>query len=80
MELLTPGIGLIFWQTVVFSIVFLFLLTFAWRPIADALKTRESFINDALRAAELAKEEMAQLKQDNELLLEEARRERDSML
>lgn len=80
MELLTPGIGLIFWQTIIFVIVFIFLLTFAWRPIADALKTREAFINDALRSAELAKEEMTQLKQDNELLLEEARRERDVML
>lgn len=80
MELLTPGIGLIFWQTVIFLIVFLVLLTFAWKPIANALKAREGFINDALKSAELAKEEMAQLKEDNEMLLDEARRERDTML
>ncbi|CAD5271265.1 MULTISPECIES: F0F1 ATP synthase subunit B [Imperialibacter] len=80
MELLTPGIGLIFWQTVIFIIVFIVLLTFAWRPIADALKAREGFINDALKSAELAKEEMAQLKEDNELLLEDARKERDHIL
>lgn len=80
MELLTPGVGLIFWQTVIFLIVFLVLLTFAWKPIANALKAREGFINDALKSAELAKEEMAQLKEDNEMLLDEARRERDTML
>lgn len=80
MELLTPAIGLIFWQTVIFLIVFLVLLTFAWKPIANALKAREGFINDALKSAELAREEMVQLKEDNELLLDEARKERDQML
>lgn len=80
MELLTPGIGLIFWQTLIFVFVFLILLTFAWKPIASALKAREGFISDALKSAELAKEEMAQLKEDNEMLLDEARKERDQML
>lgn len=80
MELVTPGIGLIFWQTVVFLIVFLILASFVWKPIVSALKTRESQIDDALKAAELAKEEMAQIKADNEYLLQEARAERDQIL
>ena len=80
MELVTPGIGLIFWQTVVFITVFLILAAFVWKPIAGALKTRESQIEDSLKAAELAKEEMAQIKADNEYLLQEARAERDKIL
>ena len=80
MELLTPGIGLIFWQLVVFLVVFFILLTFVWKPVANALKAREGFISDALQSAELAKHEMAQLKADNEVLLDEARRERDVIL
>lgn len=80
MELLTPGIGLIFWQLVVFLVVFFILLTFVWKPVANALKAREGFISDALQSAELAKQEMAQLKADNEVLLDEARRERDVIL
>ncbi len=79
-ELVTPGIGLIFWQTVVFLIVFLILAVFVWKPIAGALKARESKIDDALKAADLAKEEMEQIKSDNEYLLQEARAERDKIL
>lgn len=80
MELVTPGIGLIFWQTIVFLIVFGILAAFVWKPIASALKARESQIEDALRAADLAKEEMEQIKSDNEYLLQEARAERDKIL
>ena len=80
MELVTPQIGLIIWQTIVFLIVFGILALFVWRPISDALRTRESFIQDSLDAAENAKKEMAQLKDDNEYLLQEARRERDQII
>lgn len=80
MELVTPNIGLIIWQTVVFLIVFGILATFVWRPIVDALRAREGFISDSLEAAENSKKEMAQLKEDNEYLLQEARIERDNML
>ncbi len=78
--MVTPEIGLLFWQLVVFLIVFLVLTTFVWKPIAGALKARESQISDALKAAEVAKEEMAQIKADNEYLLQEARIERDLLL
>ncbi len=80
MELLTPGIGLIFWQFVIFLIVFFILRSLAWKPIMGALKAREAMIGDSLKAAELAKEEVAQIKADNEYLLQEAREEREKML
>ncbi len=80
MDLVTPDIGLIFWQTIVFILVFAVLAAFVWKPVASALKTRETAIADSLKAAELAKEEMAQIKEDNEYLLQEARIERDNML
>lgn len=80
MELVTPGIGLIIWQSVVFLIVFAILALKVWKPITEALKARNGFINDSLKAAEAAKEEMKQLKADNEYLLKEARIERDNML
>lgn len=80
MELVTPGLGLIIWQLVVFLAVFGILAAFVWRPITDALRTRESFIQDSLDAAENAKKKIEELKQDNEYLLEEARIERDKMI
>lgn len=80
MELVTPGIGLIFWQSITFLIVLGVLAAFVWKPITEALRTREGFIADSLNAAEKAKEKIQRLKEDNEYLLEEARIERDKMI
>lgn len=80
MELVTPDLGLLFWQTATFLVVLLVLSKFAWKPIMEGLKEREQSIENALSEAKKAKEEMANLKADNEKLLNEARRERDKML
>ena len=80
MELVTPHIGLVFWMTLSFAIVLFILGKFAWKPIMKALKEREESIEGALRAADKAKEEMAQLTFSNEQLMREAKEERDSML
>ena len=80
MELLTPGSGLLFWQIVVFVSLLLLLKTFAWQPILHSLKIREESIQEALDSAKEAKEEMSQLKAENEKLLQEARIERDKIL
>ena len=80
MDLITPAFGLIFWQTLIFLVVLLILGKFAWKPILGALKSREESIDEALRSAELAKEEMTSLKADNEKLLAEAKQERDKMI
>ena len=80
MELLTPSIGLIFWTTLIFVILFLLLAKFAWKPILSAVNEREAHIEDALNQAKKAREEMAYLKNENEKILQQAREERDAML
>lgn len=80
MQLLTPGVGLIIWQTIVFILLFILLAKLAWKPIISSLKERERSIQDALDTAEKARQEMSQLKADNEKLLQEAREERDRIL
>ncbi|HEX8039408.1 MAG TPA: F0F1 ATP synthase subunit B [Chryseosolibacter sp.] len=80
MQLLTPGIGLIFWQIIVFVLLFLVLAKLAWKPIINSLKDRERSIQEALDTAEKARHEMSQLKADNEKLLHDAREERDRIL
>jgi F-type H+-transporting ATPase subunit b len=80
MDLLTPGTGLLFWQSVVFISLFLFLGKFAWKPIIGALNEREASIREALESAEKAKAEMAALQAGNEKLLKEAREERDRIV
>jgi F-type H+-transporting ATPase subunit b len=80
MDLVTPGLGLIVWQTVLFLIILFLLGKFAWKPILGALSEREKAISDALASAKLAKLEMENLKAANEKLLQEARLERDKIL
>ena len=80
MDLVTPDIGLIFWTTVSFAILYFILAKFAWKPILGAVNEREKSIKDALSAAEMAKEEMASLKADNEKILKEAKLQRESLL
>lgn len=80
MDLITPGTGLIFWQLFGFLGLLFILIKFAWKPMLAALDEREGSINNALKAAETARNEMANLKAENEKLLAEARLERDTIL
>ena len=78
--MIEPGIGLLFWMTLTFIILLFLLAKFAWKPILNAVNDREVSIIDALNQAKLAKQEMTQLKEDNERILREARAERDGIL
>ena len=80
MDLITPDYDLFVWQVVVMIILIFLLTKFAWKPVMKAVGEREASINDALASAEKAKEEMANLKADNEKMLQQARAERDEML
>lgn len=78
--LLTPAAGVVIWTTIAFLTVLFILRKFAWKPILKGLKDREESIDNALSAAERARNEMASLQADNERLLQEARVERDRIL
>lgn len=80
MDLITPQLGLLFWQTVLFLLLLFILTKFAWKPIMSGLREREDSIESALRMADQAKTEMQQLKAGNEKLLADARQERDRMM
>ena len=79
MQLVTPDIGLLFWMLVSFLIVFFILKKYAWKPILNMLQEREESIEQALKTAEKAREEMAQLKANNERFLNEAHAEREKI-
>jgi F-type H+-transporting ATPase subunit b len=67
-------------QTILFLLIILLMVKFAWKPIMNALNEREEGIQGALDAAEKAKLDMQNLQADNEKLLKEARAERESMI
>ena len=80
MQLVTPGIGLLFWMLVSFSLVMYILAKYAWKPIMKGIHQREDTIEKALEAANDAKKEMLQLKVGNEQLLRDAKDERDALM
>ena len=80
MDLVTPGFGLIFWTSVVFIILLVLLKRMAWTPILNNVDARNKSIEEALEAAKNARNEMSNLKADNDRILKEARAQRDEML
>jgi len=80
MEILLPQLGLFFWALILFLLLFILLRKFAWKPIMQSIKDRETTIQNSLDEAKNAREEMANLQADNERLLAEARAERDALL
>lgn len=80
MELVTPAIGLIFWTTVVFTLLVLLLKKFAWKPILSAVDERNKSIKDSLAQAEKARSEMSELTANNEKIIAQAKLDRDIIL
>ena len=80
MELVTPAIGLIFWTTVVFTLLVLLLKRFAWKPILSAVDERNQSIKNSLAQAEKARNEMSELTANNEKIIAQAKVDRDVIL
>ncbi len=66
MNILDVNFGLVFWTIVNFGIFFLILMKFGSKPIANALRSREDNINNAIASAEKANEEAKRLLQESE--------------
>lgn len=80
MELINPGIGLLFWMLVAFGILLFILGKFVWPPVLRALHEREESIEQSLHQAEQARDEMKALLFNNEKLRIEAEEERDKLI
>lgn len=80
MNLVTPDIGLIFWQGITFLVVLFILSKYAWKPIMKALRDREDSIQNALDEAATARKEVDELKKSQANMEEAARIEKDRIL
>jgi F-type H+-transporting ATPase subunit b len=79
-SLTSPAIGTLIWSTLIFGLFFLILTKFAWKPILNAVKSRDEMIRGSLESAEKAKLEMLKLQSDNETIIRKAREEREVIL
>lgn len=80
MGLFLPESGTIFWMVIIFGIVLIILKKFAWKPILNALHEREANIEKAMKAAEVAHREIANVKADKKAIKAEAQREKEQIL
>ena len=80
LDLVTPGIGLIFWTSVVFLLLVFILKKFAWKPILDAVEKRSNSIEKAINAADEAKASIEQLNIERDKIKKESLAERDALL
>lgn len=72
--------GLFIIQTIIFLVLLFVLGKFAWKPILNAIQEREVTIVDSLNQAKLARQEVQNLKTENEQIIREAKVERDAIL
>lgn len=75
-----PSPGLAVWSLVIFTLFWIIAGKFAFKPIAKALEKRQQDIQHALDSAKLAREEVSDMKAENEKLLAQTREERSKIL
>ena len=80
MELVNPGVGVIFWMALSFGLLLLILGKFVWPPVMRSLNEREDRIEEALLAADRTREEMENMVFSNQQLMLEAKEERDRLI
>ncbi len=80
MELIMPGLGVIFWMTVAFAVVLYILRKFAWKPILSTIKTREDNIRRSLARAEKIEKEVAELNETKERIISETNDEKVNII
>ncbi len=80
MELVSPGIGFVFWMTLSFGLVLFILRKFAWKPILSTIKERENYIANSIRHSKKIHRELQELDQTKEKLLNQARDRADEMI
>ena len=80
MGLLTPDPGLLFWMLVTFGVVFFLLAKYGFPIIIKAVEDRKAYIDNSLKSAREANEQLANVKQESEKILAQAREEQNRRL
>ena len=78
--LVQPDPGLFIWTILTFLALAFLLAKFAWRPLLEALDTRQQGIRKALDDAQTAKRELEQLEQQSVQILRKARADAEAMM
>ena len=80
MGLLTPDPGLLFWMIIVFGVVFFILAKYGFPVIIKMVEDRKAYIDNSLKAAREANEQLANVKAEGEKILAQAHEEQARIL
>ncbi|WP_110493417.1 F0F1 ATP synthase subunit B [Candidatus Karelsulcia muelleri] len=80
MDLITPSLGLIFWQSIIFLLTFIILRKFAWNPINNFIEKREKNIIHSINEAEKAKEKIKNFKNKKKKIRIKAEKKKQKIL
>ena len=72
--------GLFIWTIVTFLVLLTVLAKFAWRPLLDALETRQNAIRKSLDDAQQAKGELERLNAESARIIQQARIDADAIV
>lgn len=79
-SILTPDLGLLFWMALAFLVVFIVLGKYGFPAITQMVESRKQYIDDSLRKAHEASERLANIRQEGEAILLEARQKQTEIL
>lgn len=80
MGLLTPDPGLLIWMLITFGVVFFILAKYGFPVVIKMVDERKAYIDNSLKAAREANEQLANVKQESEKVLAQAREEQSRIL
>ena len=79
-SILTPDLGLLFWMLLAFLVIFGFLAKYGFPAILNMVDERNRYIDESLRKAHEAEERLANIQQEGESILQEAREKQAQIL
>lgn len=78
--LVQPDPGLFIWTIVTFLVLLTFLAKFAWKPLLEALETRQNAIRKSLDDAQQAKVELDRLNVESGHIIQRARVDAEAII
>ena len=78
--LVQPDPGLFFWPIATFLVLLFLLAKFAWKPLLQALESRQEMIQKSLNDAEKAKQELEEVQLESNKIVAQARSEAETII
>lgn len=78
--ILTPDFGLLFWMFIAFVLVFAILAKFGFPVITGMVDERKKFIDESLKNAHEAAEKLANIQQESEAMVQQAREQQSAII